>query len=95
VKHFSDFAKANKKFEGEKIRIDDLVNKEIKICDFKIEKSKVKKDTEYLTLNFELDGMPHICFTGSKVLREQIETYKSEIPFLTTILKIHRYYTFS
>lgn len=95
TKRFSDFAIAVKRFEGNKIKINDLINKEIIINDFKIESSKQNLECDYLTLQIEMDGETYICFTGSKILMEQIEVYKSEIPFITTILKIHRYYTFS
>lgn len=42
-----------------------------------------------------IDGKTTITFTGSNVLIEQIERYKAEIPFYTTIKKIDRYYTFT
>ncbi len=95
IKHFCDFAKEGKRFDGDKVKINDLINKKIIIRDFKIESSKQNIDCNYLTLQIEMDGIIYICFTGSKILMEQMEAYKLEIPFITTILKIHRYYTFS
>jgi hypothetical protein len=34
-----------------------------------------------------------VVFTGSDVLIGQVEKYADQIPFLTTIKKINRYYT--
>jgi len=48
-----------------------------------------------MTLQFKLDDKISVMFTGSNVLRDQIERYKTEIPFITTIKKIDRYYTFT
>jgi len=47
-------------------------------------------------VQFEIDGgEKRVFFTGSDILIEQMEKYGSEIPFLTTIKKIDRYYTFT
>lgn len=95
LKKFSDFASITKRFDGEKIKLDSIINKEIIVRDFKIESSKLKKDSDYLTLQIESEGEIFIFFTGSVVLKDQIKLYQSEIPFITTIKKIHRYYTFT
>lgn len=95
IKRYSDFATIEKRFDGDKIKIDDIINKEIIIHDFKIKKSIQDTEKDYLTLHIEFEGERYICFTGSKVLIDQIKACQSEIPFFTTIRKIHRYYTFS
>lgn len=41
IKHFCDFAKEGKRFDGDKVKINDLINKKIIIRDFKIESSKL------------------------------------------------------
>jgi len=46
-------------------------------------------------LQFEIDNEKHIFFTGSKVLIDQVKKYKDEMPFLTIIKKINKYYTFT
>lgn len=48
-----------------------------------------------LTLQFKLEGEERVLFTGSSVLIEQIEEYGHEIPFLTVIQKVNRFYTFT
>ena len=96
-KKFSEFAEEEAKLDGEKARLDDILNKEILITGYKIKDSKYKKDdfTKCLALQFTIEDKTTITFTGSNVLIEQIEKYKEEIPFYTIIKKIDRYYTFT
>jgi hypothetical protein len=97
VKRFSDFAKEPAPLDGDKIRIDDIVNKEIIVTGCNIKKSKYSKNAsgKYLTLQFKIDEATRVTFTGSDVLIGQMERYESEIPFVSTIKKINRYYTLS
>lgn len=92
---FSDFAEETKSFEGDKKKIDDILNEDILIIDYKIKDSKQHKGTQYVTIQFKLEDMYYIVFTGSKVLSEQLEKYKENIPFYTQIKKIDKYYTFT
>lgn len=92
---FSDFAEETKSFEGDKKKIDEILNKDILIIDYKIKDSKQHKDTQYVTIQFKLEDISYIVFTGSKVLSEQLEKYKDNIPFYTQIKKIDKYYTFT
>lgn len=92
---FGDFADETTPFEGDKIKIDDLLNKEILILGFKERESKQKKNTSYITIQFKLDDTEHIMFTGSRVVADQLHKYEESIPFYATIKKIDRYYTFS
>ena len=98
MKKFSDFAKVEA-LEGDKTRIDDILNKEILVIGAKIAKSKYNKNNsgKYLILQYKLEGneKPYIIFTGSDVLISQIEDHKYQIPFQTKIKRINRYYTFS
>lgn len=83
-------------FSGDKIKIDRIINTEIKVLDFKIEDSKKKEGTKYLTLQIEKAGIKHVIFTGSKVLMQMIDRVpKSEFPFTTTIIKEQEYLEFS
>ncbi|OPY54719.1 MAG: hypothetical protein A4E48_00298 [Methanosaeta sp. PtaU1.Bin060] len=91
---FSDFAN-EEAFEGEKLRLDDILNKEILVTGYKIKDSHQKKNTQYLTIHFKLDGVQHIAFTGSMVLMDQLRKYESHLPFLAVIKKINKHYTFS
>ena len=93
-KRFSDFARDHRPLEGAKCSIDDVLNREIMVLGFKVKSSKYKQGTRCMTLQFSLNGETRVLFTGSSVLIEQAETYKDELPFLATIKKIDRYFTF-
>lgn len=98
IPRFSDFADEKKRLEGTKIRVADLINKEILLTGYSIDPSKFPtKDggsKNRLMLEFVLDGEQHVTFTGSEVLIAQIQKYHDKIPFYTTIKHIDRYYTF-
>lgn len=98
MKHFSEFAKEDLPFEGEKVRVDSLLNKEIIIVKYKVRPSKYKdKCRNCATVQFKESEEDNnkVFFTGSEVLIDMLEKYKEELPFITTIRKIDRYYTFS
>jgi len=89
-----DFAEESKVFDGDKKKIDDILNQEILVLDFKVKNSKQKKDTLYVTIQFKFQEENFIIFSGSGVLIEQLEKYKENLPFYTVIKKIDKYYTF-
>lgn len=92
---FSDFADETKLFEGDKKKVDDILNKDILIIDFKIKDSKQKEGTSYATIQIRLNDKNHIIFTGSEVLINQLNKYKKNQPFYAVIKKIDKYYTFA
>lgn len=92
---FSDFAEEARSFEGDKKKVEDILNQEILIIDFKVQESKQRKGTDYITIQFKIDDILYITFTGSNVLIQQLNKYKENIPFFTMIKKIDKYYTFS
>lgn len=95
VKRFGDFAKEHIPLDGAKMKIDDILNKEILVTAIRLKPSKFNKAPSCLTIQLELDGQRYVCFTGSAVLADQAKTYEGEIPFLATIKKIDKYYTFT
>lgn len=95
MKRFSDFASGNEVMTGDKIRIDDVIGKEIKVVGYKVSNSKQKEGTKVLTLQFHLDGTERILFTGSSVLLDQAEKYSHEMPFVTKIERVNKFYTFT
>ena len=98
MKHFSEFSTEEKPLEGDKIRIDEALNREMEICAFKIGNSKFEDSKgKYVTLQvkFTGDNKPRVVFTGSEVIAEQCRKYEENIPFITTIKKINKYYTFT
>jgi hypothetical protein len=91
MKKFSEFSD-EKILDGDKMKIEDVLNVEIKVIDSRLSSSKYV-GKKCLTIQFELNNKKHVVFTGSDVLINQIEKYKNEIPFETTIRKINKYYT--
>ena len=91
MKKFGDFAEETV-LDGDKISITDVINKEITLLNYRVKESKLK-DGNYLTLQIEKEASKYVIFTGSGVLIDQVERYKEELPFLTTIRKINKYYS--
>ena len=91
---FSDFAPASGKLEGEKMKLADILDKEILVTGYAVHKSKFK-DEMYLTLQFEFDNVKRVLFTGSGVLTNQIETYADKIPFFATVKNFGKYFAFT
>ncbi len=97
-KRFSDFAEEQGPLEGSKVTINSVLNVEIMITGFRIQGSKYKdknRSGKCLTVQFERDGEQHVFFTGSEVLRSQLEKYGDELPFWSTVKKIDKYFTLS
>ncbi|MDR0422995.1 MAG: hypothetical protein LBH46_00200 [Rickettsiales bacterium] len=97
-KRFSDFAKPYHRFEGDKVKIDNLLDKEIEILNFEITNSKFAddKNSKCLTIQFrDSDNQIKICFSGSSILMDQLEKHQEQIPFFTIIIKKGRCYSFS
>jgi hypothetical protein len=97
LQRFSEFAQEDRPLDGEKRRIDELLNIELVVTGERIRESKYKEEgrRRYMTLQVEIEGKRYVAFTGSEVLINQIEKYRDHIPFAATIKKVDRYYTFS
>jgi hypothetical protein len=97
LKRFTDFAQEQAPLDGDKIRLDTILNQEILVTGYSIKKSRYDKNSsgKCLTIQFEINGERRVVFTGSDVLIEQFQRYGEQIPFLTVIKKIDRFYTLS
>lgn len=72
--------------EGEKISIDDLLNREIVVTDAIQQKTKYGEDR--WLIGCEVDGIRRKFFTGSKILIDQIKQIKAMedgYPFKTVV----------
>ena len=90
MNNFKDFGIKPKlnTFLGDKIKIDRVLNTPITVHRFKIEDSKRKPGTKFLTLQIEKDGNKHIIFSGSTILIDMIQQVPTnKFPFSTTIIK--------
>ena len=85
--NFSDFSEEESGLEGDKKKIDEILNKEILVVGYRIGRSKYR-DKDYLTLQFENGGSKYVVFTGSEVLTKQAQKYEDKMPFHTTKLII-------
>lgn len=96
-KRFSDFATEPEILDGEKISIERVLNREIEIIGHKVSTSKYSKNKsgKCLTLQFILDGERRVLFTGSDVLIDQMAKYGAQVPFISAIKKVDKYYTLS
>lgn len=76
-------------FEGDKIKMSKILNREIEVHDFKIEPSKVFQDRgtgQCLHLQIAINGDKHIVFTSATALIEAIQKVpKDGFPFKTVI----------
>ena len=97
MERFCDFvADEEKPFSGDKVRLNDLVNKELIIIRYKIKPSKYKdKSDRCAIVQFKYnDGdAEKVFFTGSSVIIGQLEKYSERLPFVAVIRRIDRYYT--
>ena len=81
----------SKIFEGDKIKMAKILNREIVVNDFKLEPSKHFSDRgsgQCLSLQISLNDIKHIVFTSSCGLIEVIQQIpESGFPFTTTIIQ--------
>lgn len=87
-----------KNFVGDKIKMSRILNKPIKVLDFKEDVSKYpeKGNGKCLHLQIEVDGTMHIVFTGSTVLMDMIKQVpKEKFPVNTTIVEENESYQFT
>lgn len=89
--------------DGELVRIEDILNVQIVITDFKDDlKSKFLDDNDepmvYCVIQFFLaddeEQHHHIVNTASKVLRDKLALCKDKLPFITKIIKNNKHYKF-
>lgn len=98
MKKFSDFGikPQHKGFVGDKIRIMKIINQEITVVDYKLDKSKFENLKNCLQLQIKFKDELHVLFTGSKVLADMIQQVpRSDFPFSTTIIKQGEAYQFN
>jgi hypothetical protein len=97
LERFSDFADEDKPLDGEKRKLEQVLNMELVVTGERIRESKYREEgrRRYAQIQVELKGKRYVVFTGSEVLIGQLEKYRDHIPFVATVKKIDRYYTFS
>ena len=98
---FSQFniTQTAKNFEGDKIKMSKILNREIIVHAYKIEESKVFKDRgtgKCLHLQISINNDKHIVFTSATVLIEVIQQIpQTGFPFATTIKQENERFLFT
>jgi hypothetical protein len=95
MNRFSQFnIKAPQKgFEGDKVKMEKILNREIVLHAFKVEDSKIKVFREKgsgkcMHLQISFNNEMHVVFTSSSGLMETINQVPGDkFPFITTIIK--------
>lgn len=93
MKQFNQFniKPSAKGFEGDKIKMAKILNREIVVHDFRLEASKIfteKGTRKCLHLQISINEVKYIIFTSSGGLIEAIlQVPVTEFPFITTIVE--------
>ncbi len=94
MNNFKDFnidTPPAKGFEGEKIRMSKILNREIVVYHYKLGDSKIFKDTgtcKCLQLQISVDNRKHVLFTSATALIEVIQQIPEKgFPFSTMIIE--------
>lgn len=101
IKRFNQFniKPATKGFEGDKIKMSKILNREIVVHHYKIEDSKVFKQKgtcKCLHLQISFNNEKHVIFTSSSGLIETIQQVPEDgFPFTTTILQENERFIFT
>ena len=88
-------------FEGDKIKMAKILNREIVVHGFRIEESKVpafreKGSHKCLTIQISVNSEMHVVFTSATGLIETIQQVPSDkFPFTTTIMEENDRYKFT
>lgn len=95
--HYSDFADPDEDedeepLDGEKKKIIEILNKEILILNFRIQKSKIK-DGDYMIIQFELNDKKYVMFTTAGRVMKKLERHKDKMPYHATVIQKYKYYT--
>lgn len=85
-------------FKGKKIEIDDILNKEIIVCAYKIQDSKFPKKVgdKCLHLQIKVDNDDRVVFTSGSLLMTTIKMIdQARFPFKTIIVKQNKRFEFT
>lgn len=81
-------------FTGKKKDMDEVVDQQIILHDFKIMPSQYAekyKNDKCLMMQIEMDGRKYVCFSGSKYLQMQLaQVTREQLPRSTVIKRIDK-----
>lgn len=96
-----DIKQTSKSFQGDKVKMERILNREIVIHAFKIEETKVKTFQERgsgkcLHIQISYNNEMHVLFTSASGLIETIQQVpEDKFPFITTIIKENERFKFT
>ncbi len=80
---------------GRKMKINDILGRDIIITGFQTAPSRKKADAQCVTIQFLMDGELRIVWTGSLVLQRLLKKYADKIPFQTRIQRANEALVFA
>eukprot|EP01037_Dinobryon_pediforme_P011467 gene11467-11560_t len=83
---FSELGVKSKNLTGDKITIEEILDKPIKVFDYRVAESKYSRNN-YLMIEIEFEGQKRVIISGSNVLLEDIEKIpKDGFPFCAALV---------
>jgi len=96
MKDFGEFdIDVKKSFIGDKIYIENILDKPVVIEFYDIRPSKKAGSGDCLYMQIKLDGIDHVVFSSSTFLMEPLRKLtNADFPFKAKIVKVNRHFEF-
>jgi hypothetical protein len=95
VKTFSEIVPEKKSFNVDaKVPFADLVDKSFVVLDYEVFPSKFEGCDEFAVILLKSNGDQAITTTSSRVIMDQLEKMKSELPVKVRLERRKKYFTF-
>jgi len=96
VKAFAEIVPAKKNFNVDaKVQFAELVDKSFVVLDYEVFPSKFEGCRGFAVILLKLNGDEVITTTSSRVILDQLEKMRDELPVKVRLERRNRYFTFS
>jgi hypothetical protein len=96
MKSFSDIVPEKKSFNVDaKVPFADLVEKSFVVLDYELFPSKFEGCDKFAVILVKQNGNQAVTTTSSRVIMDQLEKMKEELPVSVKLEKRNKYFTFS
>lgn len=95
IKRFSDLLPSGEVLEGEKIKMNDLLEKEVIIYAFKTIPDQFHPDGTVTLIQLDMNGKRYVTFTRSGVLLKQLDSVRQQLPLRGQIVRRGKYFSFA
>ena len=92
IPDYEDFAEPMLEFEGDRLKLEEILDIGIIFLDFRIRKSRYF-DGQYGVVQVQSGDAKGWFTTASQVVMDQLTQYKDKLPFRARITRKGRYYT--